>query len=277
MLKGLAMDFVCPICRGALTVGENLTKRCAMGHSYDRSRAGYYNLLVGVGAGNHGDNREMLEARRAFLGAGYYAPLAERIADTVLSLTPRGGTVLDNGAGEGYYTDKIECALHERDGASSVLAFDISKDAAKYIARANSRLSVAVASSYSMPVADGSIDTAVTVFSPLAREELLRVLRRGGKLVLVFPDELHLFGLKSAIYDNPYKNKPQSTELDGFKLLSDEALDYEVELKTNEDVRSLFMMTPYAYRTPRESRERVLSMESLTTSVNFRIVSYEKI
>jgi len=271
------MDFICPICGGELAADENKTKRCPSGHSFDRARAGYYNLLVGVGAGVHGDNREMLDARRAFLGAGYYAPLAERVAEVVLSLTSRGGTLLDNGAGEGYYTAIIESALCERDGESSVLAFDISKDAARYISRACPRASVAVASSYAMPVADGSVDTAVTLFSPLAREELLRVLKSGGKFVLVFPDEMHLFGLKSAIYDTPYKNKPEATELEGFKLLSDERLEYDITLRSREDVRALFMMTPYAYRTPREARERVLAMDTLTTSVNFRIVSYEKI
>ncbi len=271
------MDFVCPICRGELAVDENLTKRCARGHSFDRSRAGYYNLLVGAGAGTHGDNHEMLGARRAFLGTGHYAPLAERIASTVLALTPAGGTVLDNGAGEGYYTSIIENALYERDGKSSVLAFDISKDAARYVARANARVSVAVASSYSMPVRDGSVDTAVTVFSPLAVDELYRVLKPRGRLILVFPDEMHLFGLKSAIYETPYKNAPQDTHLDGFKLLSDEPLSYDITLESSEEIRSLFMMTPYAYRTPPRARERILGMDRLVTSVNFRIVSYEKI
>ena len=65
------MDFACPKCKGVLTLLEN-TKRCPLGHCFDRAKAGYYNLLLGVGGGTHGDNAEMVEARRAFLGRGYY-------------------------------------------------------------------------------------------------------------------------------------------------------------------------------------------------------------
>ena len=64
------MDFACPKCKGALMLLGN-TKKCENGHSYDRAKAGYYNLLLGAGGGTHGDNAEMVEARRAFLSVSY--------------------------------------------------------------------------------------------------------------------------------------------------------------------------------------------------------------
>ena len=146
------MDFICPVCRGELTTTVDKTKKCPKGHSFDRARAGYYNLLPPRGGGNHGDNREMTEARRAFLSGGYYEPLAARVAEIVCDLTPPYGTVLDAGAGEGYYTSRCEGELFERDGGTSFLAFDISKDAMRYAAKAAPRVSFAVASSYDMPV-----------------------------------------------------------------------------------------------------------------------------
>ena len=73
------MDFACPKCKRAMTLVGN-SKKCENNHSYDRAKAGYYNLLLGVGGGTHGDNTEMVEARRAFLSRGYYEPLARRIA-----------------------------------------------------------------------------------------------------------------------------------------------------------------------------------------------------
>ena len=269
------MDFCCPICKAALVTGENMVKRCPSGHSFDRSRFGYYNLLVGAGAGVHGDNRDMVEARRAFLGAGYYSPLANRLAGKASELMPNGGAMLDLGAGEGYYTDAMARAIEGR--GCSVLAFDISKDAAKHLARKNPDISAAVASSYDIPMADGLIDLAVAIFAPLAREEIHRVLKQGGRFMMVFPDADHLFGLKCALYETPYKNKPEPTELEGFKLLSDEPISYEITLEGEEAISSLFMMTPYAYRTPADGRERLLSRPSLTTEVAFRILTYEKL
>lgn len=271
------MDFCCPVCGLPLECSDNLIKHCAAGHSFDRARQGYYNLLVGAGAGVHGDNREMVEARRAFLGAGHYARLADRLAELVSEHLPCGGSVLDLGAGEGYYTDAIERALYERDGGSSVLAFDISKEAAKHLARRNSRINAAVASSYSVPMTDGSVDLAMAVFAPLARDEIYRVLKTSGKFLMVFPDEMHLYGLKSTLYNTPYKNKPEPTELEGFSVLSDEVLSYELKLTSAEDIKNLFMMTPYAYRTPKEGRERLLSHTELTTEVAFRILVYNKV
>ena len=219
----------------------------------------------------------MVEARRDFLSRGYYDPLADRLAAIVTDLTPVCGAVLDAGCGEGYYTDKVERSLTARDSRSNVLAYDISRDAVKFAARRNRALSLAVATSYDMPLADGSVDTLFNAFSPLAISEVIRVLKRGGHFVMVYPGVDHLFGLKSVIYKTPYKNEPEDTGLDGFKHVLHDTLAYRITLDTPEAIRSLFMMTPYAYRTSREDRERVLALSEVSTEVEFIIDVYEKI
>lgn len=270
------MDFACPKCKGELVLDGN-SKKCKNNHSFDRAKAGYYNLLLGVGGGVHGDNAEMVEARRDFLSRGYYEPLAQKLSALVTELTPVFGCVLDAGCGEGYYTDRVESKLRERDSRSNVLAFDISRDAVKHAARRNRALSLAVATSYDMPLSDGSVDTVFNAFSPLALSEVRRVLHTGGRFVMVYPGRDHLFGLKSLIYKTPYKNEPADTSIEGFKLLSHEVLAYRIELDTRDAIRSLFMMTPYAYRTSSKDRERVLALSEVSTEVEFIIDSYEKI
>ena len=270
------MKFVCPKCMAPLTVLPDKRAACPAGHSYDRSREGYYNLLLGSGRSTHGDNREMVDARRAFLDTGAYMPLAKRVADTALKVMPEGGVLLDVGCGEGYYTDIIESRLSESERSAVVMGFDISKDAVRLAAKRNKNLSLAVASAYSIPVADNSADVVTNIFSPLAREEICRALRPGGKFIMAIPDENHLFGLKSAIYSTPYKNEVGDTFIEGFKLLSQERIAYTLSLTSADEIRALFMMTPYAYRTGREERERMLSLNSVETEIEFILFVYEK-
>ena len=268
------MHFSCPVCGGKLNI-VNIGLSCDAGHSFDRSRYGYYNLLLG-GGGVHGDNKEMILARRSFLGGGYYEPLARRVADLALKYTPNGGCLLDAGAGEGYYTDIIERTFMTRDKESDVSAFDISKDAVREICKKNPRICAVVAGSYHMPVSDGEFDTVVNTFSPLALEETVRVLGQGGTFIMAIPGEMHLYELKAMIYDTPYKNTVNDTALEGFELISDQALTYKMHLGNSEAVRDLFMMTPYAYRTGSSGRERVLRAESLECTADFRIFVYRR-
>ena len=266
------MIFVCPVCRGKLNI-EPTRAVCPAGHSFDKSRRGYYNLLVGRG-GAHGDNKEMVLARREFLAAGHYEPLACLIASRVAELLSDGGTVLDAGCGEGYYTLAVKRET-EKLGVR-IAAFDISKDA---VAEASKKLSAheyAVCGSYHMPISDGSIDLLLNTFSPLAIEETRRVIKPQGYFVMAIPAEEHLFGLKSAIYEKPYKNIVDDTALEGFELLSRDELRYELRLDGN-GVRSLFMMTPYAYRTRPADRDRVLAMHSLSTEVHFLLLVYRRL
>ncbi len=270
------MLFLCPKCKKELNIEER-NCRCSNGHSYDRAKEGYFNFLLGRSGGVHGDNMKMVEARRSFLGKGYYFPLARRLSELILLYTDKGGAVLDAGSGEGYYTDIVEKAVFERDNDSFLSGFDISKDAVKRAAKVNPRVTFAVASSYDMPVGDGCVDTLYNVFSPLAIDESRRVLKPGGKFIMVIPDEEHLFELKEAIYDTPYKNKVENTEISGFKLLSKENLRYKMELDSPDAVRSLFMMTPYAYRTSPENISKIEKLSSLSCRAEFILLVYEKL
>ena len=268
------MLFCCPKCKGALTELEGRAV-CPLGHSYDKSKYSYYNLLLGSCGGTHGDNREMILARRAFLLGGYYFPLAERISALALKYTSCGGRLLDVGCGEGYYTDIIENALYERDNFTRVAAFDISKDAVKEAARKNKRVSFCVGSAYSTPAADGSFDTVVNAFSPYAGAELLRILSPGGVFIMAIPEQDHLYELKEILYDNPYKNEVKDSHLDGLELIEDERIKYKMVLE-GECIGSLFKMTPYAYRTPKDRAEKLQRVSKLSVTADFHLFAYRK-
>ena len=215
-------------------------------------------------------------ARRSFLNTGAYLPLARKICDTVEKYSKNGSVLLDSGCGEGYYTNCVEKRLSESGKNVSVFGFDISRDAVRCAAKKNSRLSLAVASSYDMPIRDGSVDVMVNVFSPLALSETARVIAKGGKFIMAIPAENHLFGLKKVLYEKPYKNTVEDSKLCGFSLVSEETVKYNLRLEGKEQITSLFMMTPYAYRTPPSARERLLSLDTLETEIEFIVFTYER-
>ena len=268
------MLFVCPKCKGKLNIYDGGTAKCDKGHSYDKSRYGYYNLLLSERGGVHGDNKEMVLARREFLSANFYKPLSEKIADIIFALIDNGANILDAGCGEGYYTENVRAKCKEK--CANIAVFDISKDAVREAAKRKCADEYAVAGSYHMPVADESIDLVLNTFSPLARDEVFRVLKPGGCFVMAIPASEHLFGLKAKIYDTPYKNEVRDKTLDGFSLVLEDELKYPLKLNTQGDIRALFMMTPYAYRTNEIGRNRVLSLSELECDAHFLILTYRK-
>ena len=169
----------------------------------------------------------MVEARRDFLDTGAYLPLADKVAELSKKYIC-GRRVLDIGCGEGYYTDIIEKALFEE--GAIVSAFDISRDAVKYASRRNKNIELAVASAYRMPAADESFDLAINMFSPLASEEIHRILRHGGIFIMAIPGENHLFGLKEKTYKTPYKNEVSDSALLGFRLIESVRISYTMSL-----------------------------------------------
>lgn len=279
------MLFVCPKCREKLNISAGGAARCNAGHSYDRSREGYYNLLLSNTGGTHGDNAEMIAARAKFLSEGYYEPLAKALCRLALQYAASAEVMLDAGCGEGYYTELIAEGYEKKraedmkssDSLPAVYAFDISRAAVKRAAKRCKEARLAVASSYNMPIDDGAVDLLVNTFSPMATEESLRVLRRGGVFLMAIPAEEHLFELKKEIYDKPYKNEVANTDIPGFSLIHTEELRFEISLDSQSAVESLFKMTPYAYRTSLRGIEKMLSLDSLKCTAHFITLVYKKL
>lgn len=218
----------------------------------------------------------MLDARRTFLNAGYYTPLCEAVVAASVGAMPRKGVLLDGGAGEGYYTDRVECSLTDMGKRASVYAFDIAKDAVKMMANRNKRLHLFVASAYDIPVSDGSVDVALNLFAPFCAEEYVRVLRPGGTLVMAVPDENHLFGMKEVLYPDPYRNKVSDRVPEGFSLADTVHVQFGITLRDPAHIRALFSMTPYAYRTDAAGRARLDALRELSTPIGFFVFSYRK-
>lgn len=269
------MIFICPKCKGALTERGG-TAVCDSGHCYDRAKEGYYNLLLATGAGNHGDSREMVDARRSFLSLGHYAPLAEAIAAFADKHVRAGTVFVDQGCGEGYYTAVVAERICADEGGRRVAGFDISKDAVRRAAKRVRGADFAVASAYHVPLPDASVGGFMNAFSPLSLEETRRALMPGGVFILAIPERYHLYALKALVYDNPYENEPQDFALDGLKLVEERELRYSFRLNSNKEVLDLFNMTPYSQRTSEGDRKKLERISSLDTEAHFRVLVYKK-
>lgn len=264
--------FICPVCKNELSLNGK-AYICPNRHSFDVSKDGYVNLLMSQKSSQkrHGDDKFMVRCRRDFLEKGFYEKLCNGICDAVKNSVPEKAVIADIGCGEGYYTAEVAHI-----GDYKVCGIDISKNALKYASKTLRSAEFAVASAFSLPLADKKADCILSVFAPSCYEEFYRILKDDGVLVKAVPLEDHLWELKCALYDKPYKNKPELRNEELFKLRSVNEIKYEISLGCNEDIMNLFGMTPYYYKTGRVETEKLLKKTELTTTVHFGVEIYEK-
>ncbi len=267
---------ICPVCSLPLCL-DGKTARCEKGHSFDVSKEGYLNLLMDSSARGHGDDKNMLLARRAFLEKGYYEPLRSKLEETAMKLFPTNGTFLDAGCGEGYYTEGVLRRLYESGKNPHGFAFDISKDAVRLCAkRLRDKGNFFVASTFHIPVAEESADLLFSLFAPYSENEFLRILKPGGYLVRAVPLEDHLFSLKEKVYENPTKNLSAAVIGEGFHLSEEVRVKKEIHLSSGEDIFNLFGMTPYAHKTSPRDIKKLSQLQSLDTEMDIGILIYCK-
>lgn len=267
---------ICPVC-GALLDISGKTFICPKRHSFDSAKSGYVNLLLSKhGTAVHGDNKLMLRSRRDFLESGYYAPLCEKVCETVVEYAKNGCTMLDAGCGEGYYTSAVKAIFDRSNIAVDIYGIDISKDAVDMAAKRRSGIQFAAASVFHIPVQSKSCDILLTMFAPYCGEEYKRVLKNGGTMVMVIPSENHLWELKSLIYDTPYKNEVKPYDLDGFEFIGSQRVSFVMKINDKKDIQSLFSMTPYYYKSGKTEQQRLNSLEFLETQADFEILTYKK-
>lgn len=258
---------ICPKCRSKLT-SDGKTVVCRNGHSYDIAKEGYVNLLPPM---SHvpGDNAEMVRARHLFLAKGYYEPLRDKLKEIISGLSPK--VFVDAGCGEGYYTSKISESI-----SGDTVGLDISKFAVKYAAKNDKNSVYAAANIHVLPFEDESVDVILSCFCAYDEKEYKRVLKSGGKFVLVLPYKRHLFGMKEILYDNPYENPSDIPVLCGFEHSATDIISYKIHLGNKDDISELYSMTPYQWNTSKDGAERLAAVPELDTEAEFAVYSFTK-
>lgn len=262
---------MCPVCREQLHLNER-TWRCDNQHSYDVAKQGYVNLHVvqHKHSKNPGDTPESVQARRAFLSAGHYAPLQQAVVAKIRDL--RIENLLDIGCGEGYYTNAMQQEVLQ------CIGVDIAKNAVQVAAKLNKEVTWVVGTGATLPVLDASIDLCSSLFSPIPKQEILRVLKPHGYLMVVTPAPQHLYAMREALFEEVNPHEPQKfvEQLqDAFDLVGEQTIHAEMNL-SQDDLKHLIAMTPYAYKVKSERRLALESQSKFALNAQYQMYIFQK-
>ena len=195
------MKIACPVCKKELN-RQGSCYRCENGHSFDIAREGYLNLNL-RNSKNTGDNPDMIKARKNFLEKGYYDFLKEEV-NACLS---EDDTLVDLACGEGYYTKDFK--------PKDKVGIDLAKSGMKIASRNDKDTLYILSSIFRCPLYDESVDKLITIFAPIAKDEIKRIMKKDWAFILVKPDVRHLFELKQVLYEKPYLNEVEDIEIEG--------------------------------------------------------------
>lgn len=270
---------ICPICsqqlkmqgKSLVCVADNNGKH----HSFDLSASGYCDLSYRNGGG--GDPKDAVTDRTAFLEKGYYSNLSGAINSLCLKYLNEDFLLADAGCGEGYYSENIASQFLN----GRVFGADLSKHAVHRASvrrnlRSGSNSFYSVASIFNLPLRSTSLDCILSMFAPIAEEEFLRLLKPGGFLIIGAAGKNHLYSLKNAIYDSVVLNDVRADLPQKMNFIEKINVNYLISINNNEDIKRLFGMTPYRFRTSEKSMQLLNAINHLDIDVDVDFYVYQK-
>lgn len=278
----------CPNCLLDLQLHSERVIGCANGHRFDLSRYDIATLLPPRAPRTIGDDREMLEARRRLLDSGAYEPVADAIAYAAENLAadgtgPRGGgsaehplRIADLGCGTGQYAQRLAVRFPH----SALLVADRSPVAVRMSLRAIPAASGVVLDLWRpLPIRDAIADVAINVFAPRNPAEFARIVRPGGRLIVVVPTPEHLVELRrlGLVLDVPAgKSERVRAQLEpaGFRLADDSTVEYGIS--ADAETRSLLVgMGPSAHH--RADSQQLPAGDELAVTVSVEVLSFDRV
>ncbi len=263
----------CPECALALEPRDRAL-RCAHGHSFDIAKQGYVSLLTGASTKMTGDTAAMLDARAAFQGGGHFAPIAAATAQAIGPDAHASGTVLEVGAGTGYY---LAGALDAAPSCTGI-ALDVAKPAARRCARAHARAASVLADAWrGLPVRDGTLRAVLSVFAPRNPAEVARVLAADGRFVVATPTDRHLhelIGPLGMVTIDPDKDRRLDAAMSGHFAAAERVLvEYAMQL-TRADVANVVGMGPSAHHAVTEDPRIATLPDAVEVTASVLVATY---
>lgn len=211
----------------------------------------------------------MIIARGEFLEAGFYDPMIEAVAVmfNTIKTEDQGMRILDLGCGEGYYCRKIASYCHF--GEQIILhGIDISKFAISSAAKKQPDARFIVASSKRLPYPDQYFDFVLIIFAPSDDDELKRVLKSAGHLLIVTAGPRHLWQLKELIYTEVKEHTTGSLLPQGFKLLTEQWFSFKITPNPRQRM-ALLQMTPFVWRASEIVQQSIHNASELEIEIDF--------
>ncbi|EGW21876.1 23S rRNA (guanine(745)-N(1))-methyltransferase [Methylobacter tundripaludum] len=256
--------YVCPLCATSLQLIQK-SYVCENNHHFDLAKEGYLNLLPvqHKRSVEPGDNKQMMQARREFLEAGYYEPMAKAVAMMVNINQPKH--LLDLGCGEGYYSRMIEAYCPN---TMMLHGVDIAKFAIAAAAKKQPNARFIVASSNRLPYTDQYFDFVLRVFAPSNEHELGRILKPSGFLLTVTPGPRHLWQLKEFIYTDAKEHALENGVAQGFDRIDTQHISYKIAPNPQQRI-ALLQMTPFAWRANESVQQAIKDVAELEIETDF--------
>ncbi|MBL6987364.1 MAG: 23S rRNA (guanine(745)-N(1))-methyltransferase [Methylobacter sp.] len=258
--------YLCPLCCTLLQLKPTTQSYvCEKNHHFDLAKEGYLNLLPvqHKHSGEPGDSKQMTQARREFLEAGYYEPMAKALALMAKARLPIN--MLDLGCGEGYYSRTMETHCSN---AMMLHGVDIAKFAIAAAAKKQPNARFIVASSNRLPYADQYFDFVLRVFAPSNDDELKRILKPSGLLLTVTPGPRHLWQLKEFIYAEANEHALENKIPLSFERIDMQRISYKISPNPQQRI-ALLQMTPFAWRANESVQQAIKDLAALEIETDF--------
>ena len=298
----------CPLCGDALALSDGQSLRCTHRHTFDLTTKGYVNF-----APNHDQQADkydalLFESRARIFADGFYTHVIEALADALQRYyplpecgfpapsiekpivnaalpqlcqpveaqqtkalpLPARPLLADIGCGEGYYTRM----LRQRPPYPTCIGVDLSRAAIAAAAKQAPAQPWLVGDLTHLPLADASVDVLLDVLTPADYQEFARVLKPGGLLLKVVPEEDYLCEIRNAMQDKlqsgPFSNARVIEHLqEHAQVLERIAMRRTLPL-TDTQAQDFLRMTPMTFGLAQDVRTGV-TLHAITVSLTLLV------
>ena len=226
----------CPKCgTGFQLTGTSLC--CERGHCFDLSAKGYVNVVPEHRQSADKYDDALFASRALIMQGPYYQPLRQLLKCLLEEATlPENFVLLDVGCGEGTHTEFLAQSFP----TASVFGADISRAAIQKAAGGQTKAHWLICDLKHLPFQNGTVDGVLDILTPADYREFARVLKPGGLLMKVFPDDGYLQEIRTAL--SPYLQNGESYSSDPVEAY----LNQHAEIIESHRIKAQFPLTEEA-------------------------------